>query len=114
MNTISRILLLATCALGSACSVNPVTGESELSLVSEAQEIALGEQQYAPSQQSQGGQYVVDPQLQSYVADIGHRLAAVSHRPGLPYDFVVLNNSVPNAWALPGGKIAVNRLPRRG
>ncbi|MCZ6829718.1 MAG: M48 family metalloprotease [Gammaproteobacteria bacterium] len=109
MNTISRILLLAACALGSACSVNPVTGESELSLVSEAQEIALGEQQYAPSQQSQGGQYVVDPQLQSYVADIGHRLAAVSHRPGLPYDFVVLNNSVPNAWALPGGKIAVNR-----
>src|SRR5690606_10441616 len=27
----------------------------------------------------------------------------------LPYEFVVLNNSVPNAWALPGGKIAVNR-----
>ena len=27
----------------------------------------------------------------------------------LPYEFVVLNNSVPNAWALPGGKIAINR-----
>jgi predicted Zn-dependent protease len=27
----------------------------------------------------------------------------------LPYEFVVLNSSVPNAWALPGGKIAVNR-----
>jgi len=27
----------------------------------------------------------------------------------LDYEFVVLNNSVPNAWALPGGKIAVNR-----
>lgn len=32
-----------------------------------------------------------------------------SHQPELPYEFVVLNNSVPNAWALPGGKIAINR-----
>lgn len=109
MNTISRCLILAACALGGACAVNPVTGEKELSLVSEEQEIAIGEQQYLPSQQSQGGQYVVDPKLQSYVAQIGHKLAAVSHKPDLPYDFVVLNNSVPNAWALPGGKIAVNR-----
>src|SRR5690606_36334449 len=29
-------------------------------------------------------------------------------RAGLPYEFVVLNNPVPNAWALPGGKIAIN------
>jgi predicted Zn-dependent protease len=109
MNIINRILLLAACALGTACAVNPVTGESELSLVSEQQEIAMGAQQYGPSQQSQGGQYVIDEQLQGYVSDIGQRLAAVSHRPDLPYEFVVLNNSVPNAWALPGGKIAVNR-----
>src|SRR5690606_8703891 len=37
------------------------------------------------------------------------KMAKVSDRPDLPYDFVVLNNSVPNAWALPGGKIAINR-----
>jgi predicted Zn-dependent protease len=42
------------------------------------------------------------------VAGVGQKLAAVSDR-ALPYEFVVLNNSVPNAWALPGGKIAVNR-----
>ena len=39
---------------------------------------------------------------------VGNRLAAVSDRK-LPYEFVVLNNTIPNAWALPGGKIAVNR-----
>ena len=33
----------------------------------------------------------------------------VSDRTKLPYEFVVLNNSVPNAWALPGGKIGINR-----
>ncbi|MBL83282.1 MAG: peptidase M48, partial [Marinobacter sp.] len=37
------------------------------------------------------------------------KLAKVSDRPDLPYEFVVLNSSVPNAWALPGGKIAINR-----
>jgi predicted Zn-dependent protease len=91
------------------CSVNPVTGAREFSLVSPEQEVAIGTQNYAPSQQSQGGRYYIDPDLQVYISEVGHKLAAVSDRPNLPYEFVVLNNSVPNAWALPGGKIAVNR-----
>jgi predicted Zn-dependent protease len=90
------------------CVVNPVTGNRELALVSADQEIAIGEQQYAPSQQMQGGDYSLDPQLTTYVRGVGQKLAAVSDR-DLPYEFVVLNSSVPNAWALPGGKIAVNR-----
>jgi predicted Zn-dependent protease len=90
------------------CAVNPVTGKTELSLVSEAQEIELGEQNYPYMQQSGGGLYDVDPVLTGYIEGIGARLAEVSDRP-LPYEFVVLNNSVPNAWALPGGKIAINR-----
>jgi predicted Zn-dependent protease len=94
-------------ALG-GCVINPVTGDRELALVSADQEIAIGEQQYAPSQQMQGGDYALDPELTAYVAQVGQRLAAVSDR-DLPYEFVVLNSSVPNAWALPGGKIAVNR-----
>ncbi len=89
--------------------VNPVTGEQQFSLVSAEQEVAIGRQQYAPSQQAQGGRYYIDPEIQFYVASIGKKLAAVSDRPNLPYEFVVLNNSVPNAWALPGGKIAINR-----
>ena len=40
---------------------------------------------------------------------VGNRLAKVSDRPELPYEFVVLNDSIPNAWAMPGGKIAFNR-----
>ena len=91
------------------CSVNPVTGETEFSLMSAQQEVALGSSNYGPSQQSQGGRYYIDPDLQIYVQEVGKKLAAVSDRPGLPYEFVVLNNSTPNAWALPGGKIAVNR-----
>jgi predicted Zn-dependent protease len=108
-HSISRSLAVAAGALTFAgCVINPVTGDRELALVSADQEIAIGEQQYAPSQQMQGGDYSFDGELTAYVAGVGRKLAAVSDR-ALPYEFVVLNNSVPNAWALPGGKIAVNR-----
>jgi len=90
------------------CATNPVTGKRELGLVPKSYELQIGSKQYLPSRQMQGGDYVVDPELTKYVNDIGQKLAAVSDRK-LPYEFVVLNNSVPNAWALPGGKIAVNR-----
>ena len=90
------------------CAVNPVTGQHELSIISPEQEISLGAQNFGPAQQMQGGLYTVDPQVNRYVREIGERLSTVADRP-LPYEFVVLNNSVPNAWTLPGGKIAVNR-----
>ncbi len=117
MQTLSNSLLnrlrtwaalpVVVAALG-GCVVNPVTGKSELAGMSQDQEIQVGEQTYAPMQQAEGGEYDIDPELTQYVQAVGSRLAAVSDRQ-LPYEFVVLNNSVPNAWALPGGKIAVNR-----
>lgn len=93
----------------SGCSVNPVTGEKQLSLIPESQELSIGSEQYKPTQQTQGGQFYLDPELNLYVSEVGQKLAKVSDRPDLPYEFVVLNSSVPNAWALPGGKIAINR-----
>jgi predicted Zn-dependent protease len=103
------LLVLAMTALLQGCAVNPVTGKNELSFMSQQQEIALGNKNYSPSRQSQGGDYYLDPKLQTYIASVGNKLAAVSDQPNLPYEFVVLNNAVPNAWALPGGKIAINR-----
>ncbi|QSP96568.1 M48 family metalloprotease [Marinobacter salinisoli] len=105
-----RCLSLVFLALALAgCAKNPVTGESQLSLIAEDQELAMGAEQYTPTQQTQGGQFYLDPELTLYVKEVGQKLARVSDRPDLPYEFVVLNSSVPNAWALPGGKIAINR-----
>jgi predicted Zn-dependent protease len=106
--TVAATTAIAMLALLAGCTVNPVTGERELGIVTTADEIAIGNEQYGPSRQMQGGDLVVDQELARYVAGVGQRLAAVSDR-DLPYEFTVLNNSVPNAWALPGGKIAVNR-----
>ena len=93
----------------SACSVNPVTGEKQLMFSSFSEDVKIGQEQYQPALQSQGGVYNLDSELSQYVSSVGHKLAAVSDVPKLPYEFVVLNNSIPNAWALPSGKIAINR-----
>jgi predicted Zn-dependent protease len=104
-----RIAAYSLIALSlTACGVNPVTGKKEIQFVSEAQEVKIGEQNYTPTRQAEGGDLTVMPELTAYVNEVGQKLAAVADRK-LPYEFVVLNNSVPNAWALPGGKIAVNR-----
>ena len=97
---------ITTTAVG--CATNPVTGKSELSVISENWELNTGKKQYLPMRQSQGGDYIADPEVQDYVREVGNKLAAVSDRK-LPYEFFVVNDSTPNAWALPGGKIAVHR-----
>lgn len=107
-NVLQHLATAGALGLLSSCTINPVTGSRELAIVSAAEEVEIGRAQYQPSQQMQGGEYRVDPALTSYVREVGERLAEVSDR-ALPYEFVILNSSVPNAWALPGGKIAVNR-----
>lgn len=95
--------------LCSGCSRNPVTGKNELDLISRETEVRIGEKNYFSMQQAQGGLYCADSKIGEYVSTVGKNLARHSDRPDLPYEFVVLNNTQPNAWALPGGKIAVNR-----
>lgn len=92
----------------SGCAVNPVTGKQELTLVSESMEIEIGNENYLPARQMQDGDYVADPVVVEYVREVGNRIARISDRK-LPYEFVVVNDSTPNAWAMPGGKIAVHR-----
>ena len=57
------LVVLSALVLLAGCVVNPVTGEREIALVSTSQEIAIGQEQYAPAQQMQGGSYNTDPAL---------------------------------------------------
>lgn len=92
-----------------ACAVNPVTGEQELVLMSEQQELAMGARYYPQTTQLNYGEVHRAPGLQAYVGGVGQRLALGSHRPGLPWEFNVVNTSQVNAFALPGGKISLTR-----
>jgi predicted Zn-dependent protease len=103
----ARAAIAALVVLAAACATNPATGKREISLMSEAQEIAIGQQADAEVRRDMG--VYDDPELQRYVSDIGHRLARVSHRPNLPWSFTVVDNQVINAFALPGGYIYLTR-----
>ncbi len=100
------VALLLT-VLVPACSVNPATGKQQLNLISESQEIAMG-QEADPSIVAQMGLYP-DEELQAYIQELGSRLAAKSERPHLPWTFRVLDDPLVNAFALPGGYIYVTR-----
>jgi len=99
---------LALLLLVPACTVNPVTGKSQLDLMGEAQELEMGRQLYPRYTQSSLGE-VPDDALQTYVNRVGLQLAAVSHRPAVPWAYNTVNDPDINAYALPGGKISVTR-----
>ena len=49
----NSLVAIALALTLSGCSVNPVTGENQLSLIGESQELAMGAEQYVPTQQTQ-------------------------------------------------------------
>ncbi len=98
----------AICLVGlSACTLNPATGERQLTLMSEAQEVAMG-RQAEPQVLASFGAYP-DEEWQTYVKDLGRELAAASERPHLPWTFHVLDDPLVNAFAYPGGYIYITR-----
>lgn len=90
-----------------ACAVNPATGGRMFSLVSEGQEIDIGQQ--AMAQVDAGMGLYEAPALQAYVDSVGQAMAAVSERPELPWTFKVVDDPVINAFALPGGPVYLAR-----
>lgn len=99
----SALLLL----MFAGCATNPVSGKSELSLVSESQEIQMGQQGAKEAIAAYG--LVDDPALQKYVSSIGLEIAKGTERPGLPWAFYVIDDASVNAFALPGGPVFVTR-----
>ena len=102
-----RWLCLAAVAVGLAgCAVNPATGEKQLRLIGTQEEIALG-REAAPQFENEFGGKAASQALQRYVAEVGGRIAKVSDRQDVPYEYALLASDTPKAFALPGGKIYV-------
>ena len=99
---------LVTMVLGiTACATNPATGKREFTLVSESQEIAMG--QDGAQSVLKESTVVPDSLLQVYVRTLGLSLAKTTERPEVPWSFIVLDDPVVNAFALPGGPIFITR-----
>ena len=103
---VAAVSLALLVGVGS-CAKNPVTGKSELSLVSSGQEMQLGLEGY-PAVLAEYGKYD-DAALGAYVDSVGQRVAHVSHLPDLKWHFTLVDDSAVNAFAMPGGYIYVTR-----
>jgi predicted Zn-dependent protease len=89
------------------CATNPATGDTDIVLMSEKQEIKLGREAHE-KMMAEGAAYE-DEKVQAYVDRIGQDLAKNSDRPDISYTFTVIDNENINAFALPGGYIYINR-----
>ncbi|MBM4263774.1 MAG: M48 family metallopeptidase [Deltaproteobacteria bacterium] len=90
----------------SACASAPYTGRSQVILVSEGQEVALGEEAYRHILRDS----VVTRQAEAerIVRKVGERIARAAEKPEYKWEFSVINEpETVNAFAVPGGKVAV-------
>lgn len=110
-STLQRKLVLSTVIFSiivlAGCVRNPVTGKKQFAVMSEANEIAMGAA-YDPQIVAQFGLYENEV-LQAYINEKGQQMAAISHRPGLNYDFKIVDSPVVNAFAVPGGYVYFTR-----
>jgi predicted Zn-dependent protease len=97
-----------TSVMAPGCAVNPVTGESQLMLLSEDAEIQL-DQDKSPHQFSEDYGVLQDQTLNNYITQVGNQLASRSHRSQMPFSFRGVNATYVNAYAFPGGSIAATR-----
>src|SRR5579864_4782676 len=109
---IRRIAILTLAVAFAIIGAFPVAGptpvaNAALLSMSEQQEIQVGREVERQLAQKPG--FVDDPGLTQYLREIGHRLAAVSERPNLPWTYHILRDSSVNAIAAPGGYVFATR-----
>ncbi len=108
-HALTALILAATPIVLAGCITDPVTGESRLGYPMSVQsEQAMGLQAVPSITQEFGGAYP-DARVQRYLSDIVVGMADTSARPDLDWSFTLLNSSVPNAFALPGGNVFMTR-----
>jgi predicted Zn-dependent protease len=89
-----------------ACATTPYTKRSQLMLMSESEEMRLGVAAY--NQVLSKERLVTDPAIVGVVQRIGERIARAAEKPEYQWQFSVIDNpKTVNAFALPGGKVAV-------
>lgn len=106
------------CVLLSSCSTVPITGREQFSLVPDESIIGTSRQQYR--QFLQQARVIEGTPQSQMVKDVGQRIAAAVERflaeqgqggqaASYEWEFNLVDDPEVNAWAMPGGKVAVYR-----
>lgn len=104
----SLILTLAAMVVAGAGCGPAQPASPALPVLTAEQAVLLGRAAVAVFEKEVGPP-VADLAVQSYVRTIGERLARSTQDPSLPYQFIVLDSSAVNAYALPAGPVLVTR-----
>ena len=99
------IFILLSGLVISACTTTPISNRSALILIPKSQEISLGKQSY--NQILKKEKKSEDTQLNQIVQKVGQRIISVSDMPTLEWEIKLIESDQKNAFALPGGKIAI-------
>ncbi len=99
---IAALVVLATFI---GCRTAPISGRKQVIMIPEQQEIEMGRQAYeevlAEEKLSTNRHYI------EMVNRVGKRIAAVSGKDDYDWEFRVISSPTMNAFALPGGKVAI-------
>src|SRR5688500_51700 len=107
MKRVSGLLVIVTALVLVGCYTNPVTGRKSLVLLSQGEEVTLGQQSFQEIRQKE--RVSTNAAANARVQRVGQRIAAAVGN-GLPdakWEFVVFESKELNAFALPGGKVGV-------
>jgi predicted Zn-dependent protease len=102
-----RLAALAVLAgLVAACAEAPMTGRNQLILLPQSEDTQMGLQAY--QQILDESKISKDPELNARIKQVGRRIAEASPHPEWDWQFTLIEDDEPNAFALPGGKVGVN------
>ncbi|MEK7871810.1 MAG: M48 family metallopeptidase [Nitrospirota bacterium] len=88
------------------CQTAPVTGRSQMIFYSEESDKKVGEEIYKEFLKE--AKVSKDPVINEDIRRVGTRIAKAADRPDYKWEFTVIeDNKTANAFALPGGKVAV-------
>lgn len=103
---IKYILAFCAIALFIGCtSKAPITKRNQMILISQSQELALGEQSYKNTLKK--SKVILNTKDANRVKEIGYRIAKVVNRKDYNWEFNLVDNKAKNAFCLPGGKVVI-------
>src|SRR3989338_4997485 len=89
-----------------SCTTAPYTGRSQLMFVSESQEASMGEEAYR--HELRNSVLLRDYEAERIVRKVGERIARAANKPDYKREVHVIDDpEMVNAFAVPGGKVAV-------
>lgn len=103
---IQKIVILCAVLVAVGCIKAPGTGRDQIMFISEEKEIALGISAYRDVLRQ--ARLSANPEINEMVNRVGRRIAAVANKPEYYWEFAVIqDDNMVNAFALPGGKVAI-------